>query len=94
LFAHQAAIAIHQSQQYDHLGTALVGGLKRLTSETGSPELARVLENAGEVELDADLLAIADQLNAVSQMGRAEQRFCLEILRAFSTYARSKKMIY
>lgn len=94
LFAHQAAIAIHQFQQYDRLGAALVGGLRRLLNETEDPDLARVLDLAGGAGLEDDLLAIADQFNALSQMGEAEQRACLAILLAFGKYAHSKNMLY
>ena len=94
LFARQAAIAIHQAQQYDHLESALVGGLKRLINEPEYPELTLALEDNGEVPLENDLLAIADQINALIQLGSSEKRACLDILRAFSSYARSKKIIY
>jgi GAF domain-containing protein len=94
VFAHQAAIAIHQSQQYDHLDAALVGGLRRLIEDSGSPEIERALAAAEESELDGDLLVIADQLNALSKLGRPEQRACLDILQAFECYARSKSILY
>ncbi len=94
LFARQAAIAIHQSQQYDKLGAALVGGLRRLADETQQPDLARALSLSEEIELEDNLLAVADQLNALSQMGSAEQRACYDILQAFACYARSKRIPY
>jgi GAF domain-containing protein len=94
VFARQAAIAIHQSQQYDCLGTALVDGLRRLVNETDSPELARALDAADGMELGEDLLAIADQFNVLSQLGSAELHACLDILQAFANYARSKKLPY
>ena len=92
VFARQAAIAIHQLQQYDRLGEALVGGLRRLLNETDSPELARALDASDGMELGEDLLAIADQFNVLSQLGSAELHACLDILQAFGCYARSKKM--
>jgi len=90
VFAHQAAIAIHQSQQYDHLGSAIVEGLRRMVNETDNPELSHSLEVVGETEPGEDLLAIADQFNALSQQGGAELRLCLETLKAFGNYARSR----
>lgn len=94
LFARQAAIAIHQFQQYDRLGAALVGGLRRLAVEINSPDLVHALDASGGAELPDSLLAIADQFNALSQVGEAEQQACLEILRAFGKFARSKAMLY
>jgi len=94
LFARQAAIAIDQAQQYDRLGDALVGGLRRLLKPGKSPELSDALDTVEKMELDNNLLAIADQLNALSQMGESEQRLCLELLQAFGSYARSRTSIY
>lgn len=94
LFSRQAAIAIHQLQQYDRLGAALVGGLRRLVNETESPDLAQALDGVGDAQLEDSVLAIADQFNVLSQVGEAEQKACLDILKAFGKYARSKVMVY
>jgi GAF domain-containing protein len=94
LFARQAAIAIHQLHQYERLGEALVKGLQRLVTPGESPDLSRALEKVTESNLDDDILAIADQLNALSQLGSAEKRACLDILQAFAGYARAKSMPY
>lgn len=94
VFARQAAIAIRISQQNDHLNEAIVGGLRRLVNEKDSPELARALDKAGEMGLEEDLLAIADQFNALSQLGSAEQQLCLETLKIFTNYARQKIALY
>ena len=90
LFARQAAIAIHLAQQYDYLDLALVNGLRRLAGRPDSPEFTRALRAAEMTGLDSNLLAIAEQINQISQMGRAEQKACLDILRAFSSFARAK----
>lgn len=94
VFARQAAIAIHQAQQYDRLGAAVLGGLRRLVDDTDSPELAQALDAAGGTDLSPDLLAIADQFTAISQLGSAELQACVEILRAFGSYARAKISLY
>jgi GAF domain-containing protein len=94
VFARQAAIAIHQAQQYDHLGMALVDGLRRLAVEDGSNDLAQTLAAAAVEPLAPDLLQIADQFNALSRLGSAEQRACLEVLQAFGRYARSRSVRY
>jgi GAF domain-containing protein len=94
IFAHQAAIAIHQAQQYDRLGEALLGGLRRLVNEEQSPELAQALNEVETQGLDDNLLAIADQLNALSQLGESEQQLCLDLLSSFGNYARSKTPMY
>lgn len=94
VFAQQAAIAIHQSQQYDHLSTAIVEGLRRFVSETDSPELSHALDILENTEPGEDLLAIADQFNALSQLGGAELRLCLETLKVFGNYVRSRTEPY
>jgi GAF domain-containing protein len=94
LFAHQAAIAIHQAQQYDRLGEALIGGLRRLVSPGESPGLSGALDSAHERALDGNLLAVADELNALSQMGEGAQRLCLDVLRAFGSYSRARTVLY
>lgn len=94
LFARQAAIAIHQSQQYDLIGEALVQGIKQLVTadpSAASGEVFRALEeDTGNDARSRDLLALADVFNAVSDLGEAERRACLQILAAFGDYARSK----
>lgn len=94
VFAHQAAIAIHQSQKYDLLGKALVDGLRRLISDTDSPELRQTLEAAETIRVEDNLLAIADLYNALNRLGSAEQHACFEILQAFGNYARAKSIFY
>ncbi len=94
LFAHQAAIAIFQSQQIDQIGDALVRGLKQLASadpSAPSADLIGALEDVPGDEAQArDVLALADVFNAVSELGEAERKTCLQILSAFGDYVRSK----
>jgi GAF domain-containing protein len=92
LFARQAAIAIHQSQQYDRLDAALVQGLRRLVGEDGGA-LAQALDSSA-AQGAGDLLEIADQYAAISRLGSAEQRACLEILQSFGRYAREKRALW
>jgi len=92
LFAHQAAIAIFQSQQLDRIGEALVRGLKQLAvadPSADSGELIRALE-ASAGEESGDVLALADAFNAIGELGEAERRTCLHILAAFGDYVRSR----
>lgn len=95
LFAHQAAIAINQSQRYDFLEEALVSGLEKLAAEQpGSrPEtITQTLRQVGEGEqtLRRDLLEMAALLNDICAMGETERQMCLRILSAFGEYASSK----
>jgi GAF domain-containing protein len=94
LFARQAAMAIAQSQQYDSLGDALLGGLRRLVTTEDSPDLADALGSIQGLGPDGNLLAIADQLNALNRMGESEQRLCLDLLQAFGSYGRSRASLY
>jgi GAF domain-containing protein len=92
MFAHQAAIAIDQSQRLDQIQDALVQGLKRLvTAELSleSTELLSVLDVAGDAHAGADLLALADLFNQISELGEAERKACLQVLRTFAEYQRS-----
>jgi len=94
LFARQAAIAISQSQQVDRIGEALVRGLKQLATVDPSAEsgdLIRALEDSVTDDARArDVLALADVFSAVSELGEAERKTCLQILTAFGGYVRSK----
>jgi GAF domain-containing protein len=94
LFARQAAIAIHQSQQYDRLEAAILGGLRRLVDESSSPQLSSLLDSVEGEPVSEQILAIADQFNAISQLGSAEQRACQDVLAAFGRYARSRSRMY
>ena len=98
LFAQQAAIAIHQSQQVDRIGEALVRGIKQLVAADPSAEsadLIRALEEApGDDARARDVLALADVFNAVSELGEAEHKTCLQILAAFGDYVRSKPGLF
>ena len=94
LFAQQAAIAIHQSQQFERIGEALVRGLKDLVRDKNQAEangLAAALEG-GPVEegRSEDLLALAELFQDISALGEADRRACLKILAVFREYGRSK----
>ncbi len=92
LFARQAAMAIHLSQQVDGLEGALISGLRRLAQEQASGALLTALDEAEAAPKDETLQAIAEQFQSISQLGEAEQAACLEILSAFQNYARSKHL--
>jgi GAF domain-containing protein len=94
MFARQAAIAIHQLQQYNRLEEAFVNGLRRLIDQSDSPEFANLLNTLAVESLGDQILAIADQFNAISQLGSAEQQACLDILSAFGNYARARIRLY
>jgi signal transduction protein with GAF and PtsI domain len=101
IFAGQAALAIHQSQQMEGIGDALVMGLKQLAASdptAGSPELMAALDQvstdrvAKDGSLQArDILALADLFNDIGTLGDAERQACTQILEAFAGYARSRK---
>jgi uncharacterized linocin/CFP29 family protein len=93
MFAHQAAMAIDQSQQIDHIEQALVRGLSRLVkADTSQPssELMSVLDKSlNEENNRTDLLELADLFNHMSALGEAERRLCLQILQTFVEYRKS-----
>lgn len=87
IFAGQAATAIHQSQQIDHLQTALIAGLKRLV-QPDEAELLRALDVAGQ--RNQDLMQLADMIYTISSLGEAERTACLRILSAFYDLSKAK----
>lgn len=95
VFAHQAAIAISQSQQYDLLDEALIQGIKQLLAsdpEFQSDEIVHELEGAGEVEESrkSDLMELAAAFHAISAMGEAERKMCIQIMSVLGEYVRSR----
>ena len=94
VFAQQAALAIHQSQQYDKISGALVRGLRAVVDDELSPRPAALLAALDADAVDAlaaenDLDALAALFYALSARGPAERKACLQILAAFAAYANS-----
>lgn len=93
IFAHQAAIAIDQSQLHTQIGEALAEGLKKLaeTDSEGKPYLLLdALDSSSQAETPPDLLELATLFNDIAALGPAERRACIQILEAFRQYRRSK----
>jgi len=94
MFAHQAAIAIHQSQQMEQFGTLFLDELKRLVladSSQDSAEILGVLENAQDQPAQKpEWFALADFFNKVYAMGENESKVCFQILTALSDYWQSR----
>jgi len=93
IFARQAAIAIRTTQHQQHVGQALLAGMRRLVGEGATPEmpeLERVLEEAEEPGGTASILALADILGSLSQLGPDEWDVCIKVLTTFAEYARSR----
>jgi GAF domain-containing protein len=93
MFAQQAALAIDQSQQIGKMEEALILGLKRLVSSDLSQDSSDILsvleERVRERDDMPDLLELARLFGDISDLGEAERRTCLQILRAFAEYRRS-----
>lgn len=87
LFARQAAIAIHQSQQIQNLNHALVHGLAQLVPGETSFEILRAIDDSASPAA-RDLMTLADTFNAISALGEGERAACLKVLEAFGEYAR------
>ncbi len=99
LFARQAAIAIHQSQQYDLLGLGLLRCMEKIVSADSGPGLEAAFRSLlSEVDREAaapgepqhDLLALAEVFYNLSQMGESERETARQVLTSFSEYARHK----
>ena len=93
LFAHQAALAIDQTQNLEHLGEALLLSLKRLASlneEHPSDNLMAALEVKPDAEIENELLQLVDLLNKFSQMGDAEREMGLKVLSVLVEYGQNQ----
>jgi len=94
IFAHQAAIAIFQSQQFEDLSSALVQSIKELSNADRTLELADLFrtleEKSTEDERQKDLYALAHHFYSISEFGESERQVCVSILAAFSDYLQSK----
>jgi GAF domain-containing protein len=94
IFARQAALAIHQSQQAQGLSEALVGGLKELAIADHSQELSELFNRLAEEQRDQgqadDLMTLAGLIHDISAMGEAERKACLDILAVFREYRQKR----
>jgi len=94
IFARQAAIAIRASVHYQHLGQALLRGIRRLVEGDGGSEMPQVERALAETEQApdgvAEILALADIFGTLSSLGQAERQACLDILTTFAEYAQSR----
>ncbi len=94
LFAHQASIAIHQSQQFDRIDDALIRGIEAiLEREISGEDIEASFGFLAEGDLDEsgeDLLHLAELFNSISELGASERRACFQILKAFRDYANAE----
>jgi GAF domain-containing protein len=94
LFAHQASIAIYQSQQYDRIDDALIRGIEAILEHEPSGEnvgaTLRLLTDKQEDKSGEDLLHLAELFYSISELGEAERSTCFKILRAFRDYANAE----
>lgn len=89
MFARQAAIAIHASQQFELLNEALVQGIRRLVTADTAASLEQALGRDSD-RARSDLMELADLFNSISRLGESERKVCLQVLSAFSEYTRGK----
>jgi GAF domain-containing protein len=96
MFARQAAIAIDQSQQMEFVKDALVLGLKRLVSAEPNQDLDELFSVLDTSDVNdrssrSDLLALADLFKEIGDLGEAERKACLQILKVFAEYKHSSR---
>ncbi len=95
LFAHQAALAIRQSQQLDRIGDAVKTGLMKVAQGDGLPDSTELIEALQmlppEGQETEDMLALAGLFHDLSQLGAAERRAALKIMAALAEYGRNKR---
>lgn len=88
MFARQAAIAIHQSQQLDALDDAFVKNLRALVSREAAVEIERALASDDTTRRD-DVMQIARAFQEIASLGERERALCLKVLAAFGEYGSS-----
>jgi hypothetical protein len=93
-FARQAAIAIDQAQQFDHIGSVLIQGLREILLSSGAEPPAELLASMerARAETPRDLLELAHLFNDIAPLGLSERRMCIQVLEAFRFYRRSKRL--
>ncbi len=95
IFARQAALAIDQAQQIQKIEQALVAGLKQLTSSDTSQDMSALLSVLEEASAEGnsmpDLLELARLFADISELGEAERRACMQVLRVFAEYRHSSR---
>lgn len=89
LFARQAAIAIHQSQQFERLNDVLKRGLAQLVPTTESLDILRAIQDTADPAAN-ELYALADAFQRISALGDAERAACVRILEVFEEYGSSR----
>ncbi len=86
LFARQAAIAIHQSQQLDALNHAFLENVRALVSPETAVDIQRALGTGDAAQYD-DVMELARLFQTIALLGNAERKMCLKILETFRAYA-------
>jgi GAF domain-containing protein len=95
VFARQAAIAIHQSQQVEALGKALLENLGHLLDQETAAASSEVLaamadERNDDQQVTRDMAQLARLFHIISAAGPSERQACLQILAALSDYILTK----
>jgi len=96
IFARQAAIAIHASQQFERLAETFVRGIAGLAgAEEGATfELAfGDVDTATDDPARSEMIQLAGLYNSLSALGSAERVACMQVLEAFAQYARRKNLL-
>jgi GAF domain-containing protein len=92
LFARQAALAIHEAQQHEHLSAALVAGLRQTLDPETAAATSDLLDTLGEAgaatDAEREVLEIAQIFTDLARLGEAERQLCRRVLVAFGEYAR------
>lgn len=96
LFAHQATLAIHQSQQFEQIGYSVMAGLRRMAGELSAGDATELAEGLREepADIPSDLLELADIFRDIASLGESERRACLRILEVFQSFRKTRTLKY
>ncbi|MGD2163795.1 MAG: GAF domain-containing protein [Anaerolineales bacterium] len=93
LFARQASVAIAQSQHYETIGAAILEGLQQWGATQGEDrdiDLDRTVHSSNHVKDRQEFDELAESLRSLAELGEAERRLCVNLIREVTQYLRSR----
>jgi signal transduction protein with GAF and PtsI domain len=97
LFAHQASIAIAQSQHYETIGAAILKGLQHWGSAEGEDEqidLEKTIHSSDRTPDHQEFDELAESLRNLAELGEAERKLCANLINEITQYLRSRPDLF
>jgi GAF domain-containing protein len=93
LFAKQASVAIAQSQHYEMIGGAILEGLMQwgtAADEDQQIDFEKTIHSSNRLKNRQDFYELAESLRSLAELGEAERRLCINIIKEVTQYLRSR----